>query len=190
MTSDTPPLDRRSLLTGLAAAPGVAALAGASAAQSAGTQPPPPALLATLCELVLPRTRHGADVSPGATEAKAHDWIAFAIAHGLDGVPPDLLARVEADLDRLNPPSRFADLPLPHKARVLAQLDADSMGFAPRVRSDWPKLKALIVWAYYTSEPGGSVELTYLPIPGRFDGDVADTGQPDISNNWTGLAFG
>lgn len=190
MSSDTMPMDRRSLLTGLAAAPGAAALAGPTGAQASPAAKMPPPLLATLCELVVPRTRHGTQVSPGATEAKAHEWTAFAIAHGVDGVPPDLVARVEADLDRLCAPALFAALPLSKKAAILAQLDADSMGFAPKVRSDWPKLKALIVWAYYTSEPGGSVELTYLPIPGRFDGDVADKGQPDISNNWTGLAFG
>ena len=183
-------MDRRSLLTGLAAAPGVAALADASTAQSARRGASAHPLVPVLCELVLPRTRHGKNVSPGATETKAHEWITFAIAHGVDGVPTDLTSRVEAELDKIAAPARFSQLALAQQARILAQLDADSMGFAPKIRSDWPKLKTLIIWAYYTSEPGGSVELTYLPIPGRFDGDVADTGQPDISNNWIGLAFG
>ena len=184
MKSDPARLDRRALMASLAAAPGVADLALTTRAQATATETAP-SLLAVLSELVLPRT-----ASPGATEAGVHQWTAFAIAHGVDGAPKDLVEKVEAELDAAAAPVRFNALPLPEKARLLARLDADSMGFAPRIKSDWPRLKALIVWAYYTSEPGGSVELSYLPVPGHFDGDVEDKGQADISNNWIGLAFG
>ena len=65
------------------------------------------------------------------------------------------------------------------------------MGRGATRTSAWPKLKALIVYGYYTSEGGASQELTYNLVPGRWDGDVDYVpGTPASANDWTGMNYG
>jgi hypothetical protein len=71
-----------------------------------------------------------------------------------------------------------------HAALVAQQAIAESGGGAATgpfgasmpVGPDAPfftRLKELVVLGYYTSEVGATQELVYLPVPGRFDGDLA-----------------
>jgi len=63
---------------------------------------------------------------------------------------------------------------------------ADSAGGHP-----WRTIKALILTGYYTSEIGGSKELNYELVPGRWDPDVPlKPGAHAYSSDWTAVDFG
>ena len=62
------------------------------------------------------------------------------------------------------------------KAQLLQRLDAEAVGARLEGASPLPffaLMKELTLVGYYTSEIGGSEELQYLMLPGRYDGDVA-----------------
>jgi len=63
-------------------------------------------------------------------------------------------------------------------ARQTALLQAMDTGAAPFTQDDqrfFRQLKGYVAFAYYTSEPGATRELAYLPVPGGFTGDVKVT---------------
>ena len=128
--------------------------------------------------------------SPGALDTGTDTWVAFAIQHGVFGVPNDLIDQVEADLDlQLGRPFRTASLT--DQTAALTALDAASIGRGASRTSQWPRLKQLIVYGYYTSEGGASRELTYNLVPGSWDGNVDyQPGAPASANDWTGMAYG
>ena len=80
--------------------------------------------------------------------------------------------------------------PLDQRIATLAALDAEA--FAPDSGDHpWRLVKGLILTGYYTCEAGGSQELRYEPVPGRFDPAVPVTpGYRGYSNDWTGVDFG
>ena len=185
------PLNRRHLLgSGLALFAAVAAPAMAATTHHHRPLRRHASTLACLCDLTIPRTTRSGVTSPGALDTGTDTWVAFAISHGVFGVPADLLDQVEADLDlQLGRPFRTASLA--DQTAALTALDTASLGRGASRTSQWPRLKQLIVHGYYTSEGGASRELTYNLVPGRWDGDVDYVpGMPASANDWTGMAYG
>lgn len=162
------------------------------------------ALLREVSQLVLPRT-----TTPGAGEVGTGDFVALALAHGLEGsrkpLPSDAPAAflkhrrrdgsinhvgwLEAELDRRAGSDFLSAAPAKRQA-TLAALDADA--YAPDVREHpWRTLKGLILTGYYTSEVGGAQELQFELVPGRFDPDVpVKPGDRAFSSDWTAVDFG
>jgi len=162
------------------------------------------ALMKEVSQRVLPRT-----TTPGAGDVGVGDFVILALAHGLDqsrapvasaSVPA--LARflrrdgslrqldwLEAELDR-RAKGDFLRAPLGVRTAILTRLDAEA--FAPATQDDpWKTIKGLILTGYYTSEVGGSQELRYELVPGRWDPDVPLA--PDaraFSSDWTAVDFG
>lgn len=159
-------------------------------------------LMKEVSQLVIPRS-----ATPGAGEVGAGDFAILALAHGLDGS--------RLPLKDATAYARFArnDGSIRHVAWLERELDGrtsgDFLGAAPDRRfaalqaldaqayasrdseSPWKAVKGLILTGYYTSEVGGSQELRYEAVPGRFDPDLPLT--PDfraISNDWTAVDFG
>jgi hypothetical protein len=163
-------------------------------------------LIRTVAQHVIPRTQ-----TPGAGDVGTGDFVILALAHGLDGtrepgstasIPPGVPAPrrpdgslryldwLEAELDR-RAGGDWPGKPPAAQAAALAALDADAYAGDGRAPHPWKPIKGLILTGYYTSEVGGSQELRYEPVPGRFDPALPLTpGTRAISNDWTAVDFG
>jgi len=162
-------------------------------------------LIALVCDLVIPRTD-----TPGARDVGVGDFVVLALAHGLGGTRAPMasgtvtaalgpyirrdgslrhLAWLEGSLDR----AAGGDFLRHGRERCtgwLAALDAEA--FAPNAEnSPWKAIKALILTGYYTSEAGGSQELRYELVPGKWAWDIPKTpGMRAFSSDWTAVDFG
>ncbi|WP_235523305.1 gluconate 2-dehydrogenase subunit 3 family protein [Sphingobium sp. Leaf26] len=202
-------LDRRQLIgAGLLLALGVGTpialwrrhAEGESGSADAGQR----ALAERLSDLVVPATD-----TPGALAARVPDWLLLALSHGQAGTgtqPAGPFATVRAVgaaapmglgwLDavgrQLNAMARGDFVSLPAKAQhdLLAALDAEA--FKPgNDAHPWHKIKELILTGYYTSEIGGSQELRYELVPGRWEPDIPIGPQTRaFSSDWTAVDFG
>lgn len=76
------------------------------------------------------------------------------------------------------------------QAKILGSLDVEA--YAEGVdKHPWRTIKTLILTGYYTSQAGGSQELRYEPVPGRWEPDLPVTPETRaISNDWTAVDFG
>ncbi|MFM5931915.1 MAG: gluconate 2-dehydrogenase subunit 3 family protein [Novosphingobium sp.] len=161
-------------------------------------------LISTVSDLVIPRTD-----TPGAKDVGVGAFVILALEHGLEKsrmpLPPeaaatyasqlrkdgsiDHLAWLGAELDR-RAGGDFLKRPPAARKASLATLDAEA--FAPTNRDHpWRTLKALILTGYYTSQAGGSQELQFELVPGRFDPDLpVKPGTRASSSDWTAVDFG
>ncbi len=161
-------------------------------------------MIDTVSDLVIPRTD-----TPGASDVGVGDFVILALNHGLDGtrepaagaaiqgggpVPTPrgglyllddlaIMLRIKAggDFNRATPAAQRAALTA-----------IDTRAFAPGNDKDpWRKIKDLILTGYYTSEAGGSKELQYELVPGRWDPDVPlKPSDRAFSSDWTAVEFG
>lgn len=153
-------------------------------------------LMRAVAELVIPTTD-----TPGAGTVGAGDFAIIALAHGLDGTRKPTEAafqpflRADKSLDHVRwlehqLGAKWLALPAARRHEQLAALDAAAYkgdaAFAP-----WRAIKGLILTGYYTSEVGGSKELQYELVPGRFDPKVPlAPGARAFSSDWTAVDFG
>ena len=146
-------------------------------------------LLDSLCDLLIPDTD-----TPGARAAGVPAFVELALAHGLRQSEPQLLAAFAMALDAAAGGSFLA---LESEQRTALLTDVDQRALvrpvdprAPLLLRNWATLKALIVIGYYTSEVGGSVELRYELVPGRFEPDIpVAAGDRAWSSDWTGVKY-
>ncbi len=165
------------------------------------------AILREAAQGVIPRT-----ATPGAGDIGAHDFVILALAHGLDGTRapaasaalPATVARhlrgdgtlnyldwLEWQLDTRSQGDFLRAAPARRKA-ALGAVDAEAFAETDRdaPESPWKKLKALILTAYYTSETGGSRELQYELVPGKWEPDLPFVpGSRAWSSDWTAVEF-
>lgn len=161
-------------------------------------------LIDLVSQLVLPRTD-----TPGAGEVGTGAFVVLALAHGLEEARKPLplnadaallrwrrsdgsldhLGWLGAELDRRGG-GDFLSLTAPEQHDALAALDAAA--YAPEVQQHpWRTLKTLILTGYYTSEIGGSQELRFELVPGRYDPDLPlQPGDRAWSSDWTAVDFG
>jgi hypothetical protein len=156
-------------------------------------------LLAVVSQLVIPRS-----ATPGAGDVGVGAFLSLAFAHGLEGTrdpirnpAPDMPLRGDGSLRhdrwlaqelRRRAGRDFLALPAREQATVLTLLDrvAFSGGGSP-----WVRIKGLILTGYYSSEAGGSLELQYSAVPGRWDADIPlKPGDRAFSSDWTAVEFG
>jgi hypothetical protein len=163
------------------------------------------AMMREVAQAVLPRTG-----TPGAGEVGVGDFVILALAHGLDGTRAPAasaatphafpqnrrsdgslryLEWLETTLDR----AASGDwLGKPESRRVALVAELDGRAFAKDAgEHPWKKVKGLILTGYYTSEVGGSQELRYELVPGRYDPAVPlAPGDRAWSSDWTAVEFG
>jgi len=153
-------------------------------------------LMRAVADLVIPATD-----TPGAGAVGAGDFTILALAHGLEGTrkPADAafapFLRADKSLDhvrwlegKLGP--KWLTQPRVQQHAALAELDAAAFKGDPAA-APWRKVKGLILTGYYTSEAGGSKELNYELVPGRFDPKVPVTpATRAFSSDWTAVDFG
>ena len=161
-------------------------------------------LLREVSQLVIPRTD-----TPGAGDVGTGEFVALALAHGLEGsrrpidaaASPGLVAfrRSDHSLDHVawlehalerRGGAPFLALDAAARAAALTALDAEA--YAEGVREHpWRTIKGLILTGYYTSQAGGSQELRFELVPGRWDPDLPLTpGTRAWSSDWTAVDFG
>lgn len=123
-----------------------------------------------LAEVVIPSTD-----TPGAGAVGAHSYLDHHLHVCASSAQQDDLTDL---LDRLNSRAQqqhkkaFAELDELARARLVEALDQAAEPFGALEQQAWRQFIPLVVFAYYTSEVGASQELSYLPIPGGYDGDV------------------
>ncbi len=163
------------------------------------------AMVRDVSQLVLPRTD-----TAGAGETGVGDFLVLALAHGLDGtrepvtggeIPvavPEYRRRdgtlryldwLEGELDR-RANGDWMGKDNQRRLAALTALDADAFADGSD-HAAWKQIKDLILTGYYTSETGGSKELRYELVPGRYDPDIPlQPGDRAWSSDWTAVEFG
>lgn len=162
-------------------------------------------LFRDVAELVIPRSE-----TPGAGDVGAGEFVLLALAHGLEksrepwpqeGMAAGLASFVRADgslrmadwlqqaLDR-RANGDFLRRDVTERTRILTAHDAEAFaeGAPP---SPWKVIKGLVLTGYYTSEAGGSHELRYELVPGRYDPKLPlRPGDAAFSSDWSAVDFG
>ncbi len=159
-------LERLSLLLGGAlSAQTTAALMGQVLNESASlaVTPEQTALLAEVADVIIPTTN-----TPGA---KAAGVEAFIVRVLRDCHPLAEQESFYAGLTKIDAAGRQAH------GKPFAELSANQKNALIRAtaeqdRAFFKRLRELVVTGYFISEIGATQALEYLPIPGRFEGDV------------------
>lgn len=132
--------------------------------RSVEVSPDQQALLAEVADVIIPTTD-----TPGAKAAHVEQFI-VRVLH--DCYQLEKQERFYAGLDRLQAASKsaygkpFAELEAPARIELVKQTTTKDREF-------FALLKQFTVAGYFTSEIGATQALEYLPIPGRFEGEVA-----------------
>ena len=162
-------------------------------------------MMRAVSEHVLPATG-----TPGAGSVGVGDFVILALVHGFDGTRAPVASAATpwnvADFRRQDGTLRYLDWlerrldraangnwtgkPPARREAVLAALDTEAFAEGADAHP-WRKLKGLILTGYYTSETGGSKELNYELVPGRYDPAVPfKPGDRAYSSDWTAVDFG
>ena len=182
-------MERRELLKMIAAATGAAMIglpaftraqapvAGAANAFSEADV----ALLDEVADTILPRTS-----TPGAKDAGAGAFMARYVADCYTPQNQAIFRDGLADLDRrggqrflaLSPDARSAllrTLDAEARARLATTAKEGGVDPGPLAPHYFTMLKQLAIFSFFTSHPGATEALRYVPVPGRYDGDLAYT---------------
>jgi gluconate 2-dehydrogenase gamma chain len=138
-------------------------------------------MIEQLAELIIPRTE-----TPGAIEAGVPVFIDQIVSSWYTAVERGIFLEGLASLDSFcqhNWSERFVTAAPERQTQALQHADQSARAYeqnparpiraAPDEHSPFfYKLKLLTVLGYYTSEVGATQELSYNPVPGRYDGDV------------------
>lgn len=174
-------LKRRQVLQAIAALIGSTGLPDLGLAATVGAPPPllqsHRVLLSAVADTLIPRTD-----SPGAVDAGVPatcmtmltDWASAnnraSILSALDVI--EALAKAQTG-------KSFASLPAEIRHNILAAHDLASFS----AETDYRKLRDLIVFLFYMSEPGATIELRYVHVPGAW---IASMPLTPESRTWAG----
>ncbi len=128
------------------------------------------ALLADVSDVIIPATD-----TPGALAARAHEFInQFAISCLDVNEQNQILGALDKIAVEANKKlsTGFKTLSTTQKIQLLTECEQGKSPFTANDRENFKQLKGWIVFAYYTSEPGATQELSYLAIPGGYKGNV------------------
>ncbi|MDF1851763.1 MAG: gluconate 2-dehydrogenase subunit 3 family protein [Verrucomicrobiales bacterium] len=131
-------------------------------------------LLAEVADVIIPETD-----TPGAKEAGAHEFI-IRLMRDCYELPAQ--EKFYAGLARIDERSQtayekpFVDLSRKEQIAIMTETGKKDKGY-------FKQIKQLSQVGYFTSEIGVTQNLQYMPIPGRFEGDVPyEKGQGVIMN--------
>jgi hypothetical protein len=121
------------------------------------------ALLAELADTIIPTTS-----TPGAKAAGVQNFIVRVMRDCFALADQEAFYAGVANVDdasRKAYAKPFVDLTPPDRAEIVREIALHETAFFIRLRE-------LTVTGYFTSEIGATQALEFLPIPGRFEGDV------------------
>lgn len=183
-------MNRRQLLQMIAAATGTAFIAGTVRAYEPTETgknlftAEDGALLNELGETILPATD-----TPGAKDADVGPFITQYVS---DCYEDDQKALFREGLKDLRERTQvvygtdFANLTDSQRRAFVDDLDQAAKNVAASAGEEagpgdlhwFTMMKQLVIFAFFTSEVGGTEVLRYVQVPGRFDGDVDYNGEP------------
>ncbi|RRB18465.1 gluconate 2-dehydrogenase subunit 3 family protein [Larkinella knui] len=120
-------------------------------------------LIADLAEVIIPATD-----TPGAKDAGVPRFIGHVIGNCTAPAQQETFQKGLQQTDALSKTAfgkPFSDLDNPQRAEVVRQL-------TQREKAFFLTLRELTIVGYFTSEAGATQTLAYLPVPGRFQGDI------------------
>jgi len=127
------------------------------------------ALVARICDLIIPRTD-----TPGALDANVPGYLDGLMADWANDETQDRHRNELSQLD-MQLASRsggdFRAISATEAENVLRELDQDAFDDAPNL-GGYRRLKGYITQAYFATEEGASEELQWVAVPGRWDPDV------------------
>ncbi|HCH0556983.1 TPA: gluconate 2-dehydrogenase subunit 3 family protein [Pseudomonas aeruginosa] len=138
------------------------------------------ALLDEIAETILPRTD-----TPGAKDAGVGLFMARFVTDCYDPRQQAVFRAGLADLDK-RAKGGFLALKPAQRAELLGKLDAEARAASPDPKKAddegadsaaipphyFTMIKQLVLFGFFTSEVGATKVLRYVPVPGRFDGDL------------------
>jgi hypothetical protein len=127
------------------------------------------ASLGRIVDVMIPETD-----TPGAYAAGVHRFIDMMLSEYAASESREMLLLGLKDVNEASLASRgsdFVDQPPEVQVDILTSVDAKAFQNPSRSES-YRMLKSMILFGYYTSEPGASVELRFNPIPGTTTGCV------------------
>ncbi|MEX0289517.1 MAG: gluconate 2-dehydrogenase subunit 3 family protein [Flavobacteriaceae bacterium] len=146
--------------------------------------------IGTLADMILPRTD-----TPGALDVKVDVFIDKVIAETYDQAGQEGMRKEITDFNQgciKEFGDLFYDLSLSKRREVLEKAESSTAKFNPGI---WGKtvgkqepvgfyrsIKAMTIWAYFSSEEVGEKVLSYDPIPGNYKGCIPLI---EVGNKWS-----
>lgn len=132
-------------------------------------------LMDEIGETIIPKTD-----TPGAKDAKIGEFMAIMVKDCYD--KPDQEVFLQG-LQKINKISKneyakeFVSCTSAERKKILEGLDKEQKEYQEKKQEGDPPhffrmLKELVLFGYFTSEEGGNHNLTYIEVPGRFDGCI------------------
>lgn len=134
-------------------------------------------MLAEIVETIIPETD-----TPGAKAAKVDEFIALMLN---DCYKPEDQKLVLDGLKQIDASAQqqfkkpFVDLSADQKTTILTDIDKERVAYNKRDKKNekdpahyFQILKELTLTGYFTSEPGATKALRYVPIPGKYEGCI------------------
>lgn len=131
--------------------------------------------LAEIADTIIPTTS-----TPGAKEAKVHDFIADVVADcfnekdrkaffaGMTELQSKCQTAHSKPFEQLDEKTRIEFLTkIEQEAKEYKEKNKDNKEAPPHI---WGTLKGLVLTGYFTSEAGATKALNYLPVPGKYVG--------------------
>ncbi|CAN5312301.1 lactose 3-dehydrogenase subunit gamma LacC [soil metagenome] len=120
-------------------------------------------LIAELADIILPTTD-----TPGAKAAGVDQFIGYVIGHCTAPTQQEAFQKGLQQTDAFSQTAfgkSFPELDNPQRIEIVNQL-------TQREKPFFMSLRELTIVGYFTSELGATKALDYLPVPGRFQGDI------------------
>lgn len=133
-------------------------------------------LLDEIGETILPATPK----SPGAKAAKVAAFMAVIVADCYDEKEQVIFLRglkILKDLSVRQYGQDFIELSSDEKTAFLTALDKEAKVYSETKKEEAPEhyfsmMKQLTLWGYFSSEPGMTEALRFVPVPGRYEGCI------------------
>lgn len=127
-------------------------------------------------ETILPATAS----SPGAKEAKIGEFMKVIVTDCYEEKDQKIFTEGIKKLDEFSKKQyneSFLKLNANQKHDLLVQVDNEMKAYQKNKKEDEPNhyfnmMKQLTLWGYFTSEPGATKALRYVPVPGRYEGCI------------------
>ncbi|ADY54317.1 twin-arginine translocation pathway signal [Pseudopedobacter saltans DSM 12145] len=132
-------------------------------------------LMDEVAETIIPKTS-----TPGAKDAKVGEFMAIMVKDCYSEPDQktfiDGLQKIE-DISKKNYSKNFVDCSPEQRKTILEGLDKEQKEYQQTKKEEDPQhffrmIKELVLFGYFTSEEGGNHNLTYVEVPGRFDGCI------------------
>ncbi|SFD51734.1 Gluconate 2-dehydrogenase subunit 3 [Chitinophaga sp. CF118] len=134
-------------------------------------------LLAEIAETIIPKTD-----TPGAKEAKVEDFIVTMLNDCYktsdQQIVLDGLKKIDAASEKQYK-KPFVEISAEQKTALLTEIDKERVAYNKRDNKKegdpthyFQILKELTLLGYFTSEPGATKALRYVPVPGKFEGCI------------------